>query len=95
VVNVTDVADGSLDGTTIPVEIWEFMDRDTIRVFLSLPVDTAAAASGSGYLAKISFKVLGNKGDECVLDIDNGFLGNIRAEEIPAVWIDGEVIVGE
>ncbi|RJS81748.1 hypothetical protein CW713_05970 [Methanophagales archaeon] len=93
VVNVTDVAEGRLDETTIPVEMWEFMDRDTIRVFLSLPEDTAV--SSSGYLAKISFKVSGNKGDECVLDIDNGFLGNIRAEEIPAEWIDGKVIVGE
>ena len=93
VVNVTDVANGSLGGETIPVDKWERMDNDTIRVLLSLPEDTAV--SGSGYLAKISFKVMGDEGDECVLDIDSGFLGNIRAEEIPAMWIDDKVIVGE
>ena len=93
VVKVEDVTDGSIDDIAIPIGMWDDMDKGSIRVFFTVP--EATGVSGSGYLAKISFKVLGNKGDECVLDIDNGFLGNIRAEEIPAEWIDGEVIVGE
>jgi hypothetical protein len=34
VVNVTGVANGKLEGETIPVDMWEFMDNDTIRVLL-------------------------------------------------------------
>ncbi|MCK4398293.1 MAG: hypothetical protein KAV25_04805 [Methanophagales archaeon] len=92
VVKVEDVEDGSLDGTTIPVEDWSSIDSDTIKVFLNVSRDTAV--SGSGYLAKIGFKVKGDEGDECVLDIENGFLGNSTAEEIPAEWVDAEIKVG-
>ena len=92
VVDVEDVEDGSIDGTTIPVDMWEFMERDTIRVFVNLPGDTAV--TGSGYSAKIRFKVKGDEGDECILDIENGFVSDITAEEIPAEWIDAEIKIG-
>jgi hypothetical protein len=92
VVNVTDVADGSLDGATIPVSDWERMDNDTIRVILDL--SGIASVSGSGNLAKISFAVVGRTGDKSVLDISNGLLVNTEAEAIPAEWIDDEVSVG-
>ena len=92
VVNVTDVADGSLDGATIPVSDWERMDNDTIRVILDL--SGIASVSGSGNLAKISFAVVGRTGDKSVLDISNGLLVNTEAEAMLAEWIDDEVIVG-
>ena len=92
VVNVTDVANGSLNGETIPVDKWERMDEDTIRVFLA--VSGIAGVNGSGNLATISFAVVGMGGDRSVLDISEGLLGNTEAEEIPAVWVDDEVIVG-
>ena len=92
VVNVTDVANGSLNGETIPVDKWERMDEDTIRVFLT--VSGIAGVNGSGNLATISFAVVGMGGDRSVLDISEGLLGNTEAEEIPAVWVDDEVIVG-
>ena len=93
VVEVEDVTDGSIDGTTIPIEMWLFMDgRDKIRVMVNLP-EFATGVSGSGHLAKISFKVKGDEGDECVLDIDNGLLGNITAVEIPTEWIDARIRV--
>ena len=92
VVNVTDVANGSIDGETIPVDKWERMDEDTIRVFLA--VSGIAGVNGSGNLATISFAVVGMGGDRSVLDISEGLLGNTEAEEIPAVWVDDEVIVG-
>jgi hypothetical protein len=62
-------------------------------VFLNVPGDTAV--SGSGYLAKMTFKVEGDEGDECKLDIDNGLLGNITADEILAEWIDAEIKIGK
>ena len=92
VVNVTDVADGSLDGETIPVSDWERMDNDTIRVLLEVP--GIIGVNGSGNLATISFAVVGKGGDKSILDISKGILYNNEAEKIPAQWIDDEVIVG-
>jgi hypothetical protein len=92
VVNVTDVADGSLDGATIPVSDWERLDNDTIRVILD--VSGIAGVNGSGNLATISFEVVSKAGDKSVLDLSNGLLVNTEAEAIPAEWIDDEVIVG-
>ena len=92
VVNVTEVANGSFNGETIPVDKWECVDNDTIRVFLDVP--GIAGVSGAGNLATISFEVVGKGGDRSVLDISDGMLGNTKAEEIPAEWMDDEVIVG-
>ena len=92
VVNVTGVADGSLDGEVIPVSEWERMDGDTIRVIVE--VSGIAGVSGAGNLATISFAVVGETGDKSVLDISNGLLVNTEAEAIPAEWIGDEVIVG-
>ena len=92
VVNVTGVADGSLDGATIPVSIWESVDADTVRVLVSMPI--GEGASGSGYLAKVSFEAVGNAGDSSELDISDGLLVDKEAAEIPAAWIDDEVTIG-
>ena len=91
-VSVTDVADGSLDGDTIPVSDWERLDNDTIRVIMD--VSGIAGVNGSGNLATISFTVVGEAGAKSVLDISDGLLVNTEAEAIPAEWIDDEVIVG-
>jgi hypothetical protein len=92
VVNVTDVADGSLNGEAIPVSDWDRLDNDTIRVIMD--VSGIAGVNGSGNLATISFEVVGKAGAKSVLDISNGLLVNTEAEAIPAEWIDDEVIVG-
>ena len=75
VVNVTDVEDGRLGGTTIPVEGWEFVDKGAIRVTLDIPRDTGV--SDSGYLAKIKFEVKGKEGDKSVLNLSNGIFGSV------------------
>ena len=93
VVKVTGVADGSLDGTAIPVSTWEFVDADTVRVLVSMPI--GEGVSGSGYLAKVSFEVVGETGDRSVLDISSGLLANKDAAEIFALWIDDEVVIGD
>jgi hypothetical protein len=93
VVKVDDVTDGSIDDLAIPIGMWDDMDKGTIRVFFTVP--EATGVSGSGYLAKISFNVKGDEGDECKLDIDNGLLGNITADEIPADWIDATIKIGK
>ena len=93
VVKVEDVTDGSIDDIAIPIDMWDDMDKDTIRVFSTVP--EATGVSGSGYLAKISFNVKGDEGDECALEIENGFLGNTTAEEIAADWIDATIKIGK
>ena len=92
VVDVKGVTGGSIDDTGIPIIVWNFLDSDTIMVLMGLPL---ATVSGSGYLAQISFEVKGKEGDESVLNLSNGLLGNIEAEEIPAEWIDAEVRIGK
>ena len=72
VVKVDDVTDGSIDDTEIPVAMWDDMDSDTIRVMLELP--ETSTASGSGYLAGITFKVKGDEGEESALEIADGEL---------------------
>nr|CBH36776.1 hypothetical protein, secreted [uncultured archaeon] len=93
VVKVDDVTDGNIDDIAIPIGMWDDMDKGTIRVFFTVP--EATGVSGSGYLAKISFNVKGDEGDECVLDIENGFLGNTTAEEIVADWVGGTIKIGK
>jgi hypothetical protein len=93
VVNVTGVADGGLNGTAIQVSTWEFVDADTVRVLVSMPI--GEGVSGSGYLAKIRFEVVGEIGDRSVLDISSGLLANKDAVEIFALWIDDEVVIGD
>ena len=92
VVSVTDVADGSLDGETIPVSAWERLDNDTIRVILD--VSGIAGVNGSGNLATICFAVVGEVGAKSMLNISNGLLVNTEAEAILAEWINDEVTVG-
>ena len=72
VVKVEDVEDGSIDDTEIPVTMWAPMDSDTIKVMLELSGTTTV--SGSGYLAKITFKVKGDEGEESTLEISDGEL---------------------
>lgn len=92
VVSVTDVKDGEIDGETVSIFMWVFVDADTIRVLVSIPM--GVGVSGSGCIAKVSFEVVGVTGDRSELDISEGLLVDKEAEEIPAVWIDAEVTVG-
>nr|CBH36775.1 hypothetical protein, secreted [uncultured archaeon] len=94
VVNVTEVANGKLDGETIPVDTWEFVDKDTIRVLLYHNVSVITSVSGTGNLATISFEVVGKSGDESALDLSNGMLANNEADEIPAEWINDQITIG-
>ncbi len=95
VVKVEEVTEGRIVDTEIPIADWARMDSDTITVMTSVPEDKfLEGVSGSGYLAKITFKVKGGEGDESVLDISNVILGNTSAGEIPATWIDAEIKVG-
>ena len=93
VVNVTAVCDGNIDGTTVPISDWRFMDADTIRVLFDRPSDNTV--TGAGSLATINFEITGSVGDTSVLDISNGELFDLDtySDGIPATWTDCEVTV--
>jgi hypothetical protein len=97
VVNVTDadvkVKDGEIDGKKVPVFNWDFVDADTVRVLVSLPI--GEGVSGSGYLAEVVFEVNGKSGDKSKLGISNGLLVDTEANEIEAEWYGDEVRIGE
>ena len=92
VVNVTAVYDGNMSGTTVPIDSWEFLDANTIRVLLNLPgVDDV---SGSGQIATISFEITGAVKDGSVLDISDGLLVDTGSDEISTLWFDGDTTIG-
>ncbi len=108
VVEVKEVAPGSIDDTEIPISAWNPIDSDTIRVISELPGNMGV--NGSGYLAKMTFEVKGGEGDETTLDLSNGLLySNVMvpkiipgkekpdpvAVEIPAKWVSAELKIGE
>ena len=94
VVNVTDVKDGEINGEAVPIFMWSFMDAETVRVLVGMPM--GVDVSGSGCLAEVEFEVKGRSGDKSNLNISSGLLVDIEAKEIEAVWYGGEVrISGE
>jgi len=94
VVNATAVSNGNIDGTTIPISNWRFMDAGTIRVLFDL--SGADTVTGAGSLATITFGTIGSVGDASVLDISNGELFDLDTygEGIPATWTDCAVTIG-
>jgi len=91
VVNVTKVRGGKIGGKVVPVDMWNFMDKDTVRVLFNLP--GVEGVNGSGYLAVVSFDVKGRDGEKSELDISNGLLVDTSAKEIPASWAGAKIIV--
>ena len=90
VVVVTDVEDGYLNlgyyltGTTLPVDRWEFIDKDTIRVMID--ISEVTGVSGFGCLSRLKLRVKGKEEDRSMLNLSNVFLYNNKGEEIPANW---------
>ena len=71
--------------------MWNFMDKDTVRVLFNLP--GVEGVEGSGYLAVVSFYVKGRDGEKSELNISNGLLVDTGAKEIPASWAGAKIIV--
>ena len=89
VVNVTNVSDGNVDGTTIPAQMW-IAEAGIINVIVDIPgID---GVSGSGSLAKVSFEVVGGKRDESELEISNVQLVDDEAEFIEVGKLSGAEI---
>jgi PKD repeat protein len=91
VLEVTDVTNGIIDGTTIPVDMWGVIAYGTIRVIQN--VAGLSGVSGSGYLAEIHFHIIGTAGNTGDIAFSNGMLSDNTANEIPAIWVDDAVYV--
>ena len=91
VLEVTDVTDGAIGGTAIPVDMWSVVATGRLRVINN--VAGLGMASGSGYLAEIHFHVLGSAGTSSNIELSNGALSNSDANEIEAAWIGYSVQV--
>ena len=80
VLELIDVEDGSLDGETVPITK-NLVDADTVQVCVYL--SKGKEASGSGHLAEVRFKVIGEEGDESVLDLSDG-----KLIDTGTIWFD-------
>jgi hypothetical protein len=101
---VDDVRSGNIDDTEIPVDMWAAMDDNRIRIIFNL--DGVDGVSGSGYMTKIIFEVVGDTGDTSAIDLSDEFrkisMGEIDDKhpelrdpvEIPANWLGDNVTVG-
>jgi len=90
VLRLDDVTDGTVDGTAIPVDIWNPLDG---RVIIVQNVPGLAGVDGDGTLAVLHFHAIGTAGDESDIDLQNGLLGDNAGVEIEATWVDGTVMV--
>ena len=102
VVEVKKVTHGSIDDTEIPIYYWwDNIDSGIIKVISGFPEEVDTKVSGTGYLAKITFKVKGDEGDECVLGISGKVFklveteaGTLNLEKMSVDGIGAEIIVG-
>ena len=79
---VTNVSDGYLTDSIIPVSMWDLIDQGTLRIIVNIP--GLNGVSGSGSLAIIRFTSL--SAGTTSINITNMALSNTEALEIPAEW---------
>lgn len=96
----TDIEAGNIDGMEIPIVGKRQLEDGQIRVLFKL--SGADGASGSGYVAKITFEVVGATGDTSAIDVTDdsdeaeppNLSDCIGADEIPANWFGTNVTIG-
>ena len=90
VLELTNVTGGMVGGTTVPVDLWnqEGLPSGVVAIAQSIP--GLGAASGLGYLADITFKVVGEESSTSGITFgsaqEQGVLSNTLAEAIDADW---------
>jgi hypothetical protein len=93
VLEVTDVTDGLIGSSPIPIAMWRAIKPGSVRLINNVP--GLPGVSGSGYLAEIHFHAIGSIGNSSKINLINGVLSNTSADEIHAIWaglasIDGQ-----
>ena len=96
----TDIEAGNIDDIEIPIVGKRRLEDGQIRVLFKL--SGADGVSGSGYVAKITFEVVGATGDNSAIDVADdsdedeppNLSDCIGADEIPANWFGTNVTIG-
>ncbi|KAF5411279.1 MAG: hypothetical protein C5S47_04340 [Candidatus Methanogasteraceae archaeon] len=91
VLSVTEVKSGNIGGTEVKKDM-EVIKDDKVKVIFNLP--NAGLVSGSGYLATITFEVVGNVGDNSALELSNGLLTTYESSDHPSTAGNAENVGG-
>lgn len=110
VLNANGVYEGEIDGATVPISNKDtryLMEDSRVRVIFDInDEENPEGVSGSGYLATIRFKVVGDDGDTSALELSKGLLscygsdshpylaGNALQKKTNADWSGDVVTVG-
>ena len=82
VLRTADVSAGQIDGKVIPVDAWTEVAPGRIRIIQNVP--GTDGASGSGYLAAVSFLVVGEEGATGDIALEGVVLGDTESRPIPS-----------
>ena len=77
------VEEGSIDGTVIPVSGWNEIAPGQVIVVNNVP--GLPGVNGGGHLAVVRFEAIGI-GRDVTFSLEDGFINDNQAEEIPAAW---------
>ncbi len=91
VLSAIDVKSGKIGGTEVKKDM-EVIKDDKVKVIFNLP--NAGLVSGSGYLATITFEVVGNVGDTSALELSNGLLTTYESSVHPSTAGNAENVGG-
>ena len=92
VLQLTNVTDGRINGTDIPVDAWSTGDGSGNAVVVQ-NVPGVPGISGSGWLAVLHFQVIGTGSDTSDLGLVDGVLGDNLANAISVAWFGDSVEV--
>ncbi|HBQ28416.1 MAG TPA: hypothetical protein DD719_03210 [Desulfotomaculum sp.] len=90
ILQLTNLTAGKINQTSIPVMHRE-ITPGKIKIVANVP--GVSGVSGSGYLAEIHFKAVGQSGSSSEITLQKGLISNINAQEIPASWGKGTIKV--
>jgi len=78
------ISNGSINSTQIPVSIYAELEPGHWRAVVNVP--SFPGVTGNGTLANVTLSMIQGVAD---IAIENGFLNNNEAQEIPANWSGG------
>ncbi len=91
VLQIESVGPGLIGGTPIPVDLWNEAPAGTVNIVQDLPgVDTAG---GVGYLATLTFNVVGPLSSTSAIGSSNELLSDHLGTPIPSFWTGASATV--
>ncbi|MFC2060287.1 cohesin domain-containing protein [Chloroflexota bacterium] len=93
VLRLDGVTNGQISYTVIPIGLWNEFEPGACAITGDLSGLTGV--TGSGYLVKLHFQVIGSPGNSSNIDLSNGVLGDTSGQSIPATWTGDSVRIPE